>query len=80
MVTDKNNNLILNNELQISPLRIKKKIVCKLLDISVNQLRKISLADESFPKPLKSGSARQAGVYYDYQEILEWHKKQLTLR
>jgi hypothetical protein len=80
MVTDKKNDSILNNELQISPLRIKKKVVCKLLDISVNQLRKISLADESFPKPLKSGPARQAGVYYDYQEILERHKKQLTLR
>lgn len=80
MITDQNNNSRLNNELQVSPLRVKKKVVCKLLDISVNQLRKISLADESFPKPLKSGAARQAGVYYDYQEILEWHKKQLTLR
>lgn len=74
MVTDQ------NNELQIKPLRIKKKIVCQLLDISVNQLRKISLADESFPKPLKSGPTRQAGVYYDYQEIVEWHQKQLELR
>lgn len=40
MVTDKNNNSILNNELQISPLWIKKKVVCKILDISLNKLRK----------------------------------------
>jgi hypothetical protein len=46
----------------------------------VNQLRKISLADENFPKHLKSGPTRQAGVYFDYQEIVEWHKKQLALR
>ncbi|WP_347460952.1 transcriptional regulator [Acinetobacter sp. ANC 7454] len=65
---------------QLNPRRLKKKVVCDLLGISVNHLRKISLADESFPKPLKSGTARQAGVYYDYQEILEWHKKQLELR
>lgn len=69
-----------NYDQRLSPLRLKKKVVCELLGVSVNQLRKISLADESFPKPLKSGTARQAGVYFDYQEIVEWHKKQLELR
>ncbi|MEB5929187.1 transcriptional regulator [Acinetobacter schindleri] len=64
----------------MNSLKTKKKVVCELLGISVNQLRKISLADESFPKPLKSGISRQAGVYYNYQEIVEWHKKQLELR
>lgn len=68
------------NENQLNPLRIKKKEVCEILGISVNHLRKISLADENFPKPLKFGTTRQAGVYYDYQEIVEWHKKQLELR
>jgi len=75
-----NKNLNQNNNHTLSPLRLKKKVVCELLGISVNQLRKISLADESFPKPLKSRPTRQAGVYYDYQEIVEWHKKQLELR
>lgn len=65
---------------KLIPLRLKKKVVCELLGISVNQLRKISLADESFPKPLKSGTSRQAGVYYDYQKLVAWHKKQLELR
>ena len=75
-----NKSLIQNNNHTLSPLRLKKKVVCELLGVSVNQLRKISLSDESFPKPLKSGTARQAGVYFDYQRIVEWHKKQLELR
>lgn len=76
-----NKSLNQNNSTQLlSPLRLKKKVVCELLGVSVNQLRKISLSDESFPKPLKSGTAPQAGVYFDYQEIVEWHKKQLELR
>jgi hypothetical protein len=29
---------------------------------------------------LKSGTARLAAIYFDYQEIVEWHKKQLELR
>lgn len=60
-----------NNDQRLFPLRLKKKVVSELLGVSVNQLRKISLADESFPKPLKSGPTRQAGVYFDYQEIIE---------
>ena len=30
--------------------------------------------------PLKSGTGRLAAIYFDYQEIVEWHKKQLELR
>lgn len=60
-----------NNDQPLFPLRLKKKVVCELLGVSVNHLRKISLVDESFPKPLKSGPTRQAGVYFDYQEIIE---------
>ena len=62
------------------PLRLTKKDACKLLRISVNQLRKISLADDSFPKQKKNGSNRQAGVYYDYREIHDWHCNQLNNR
>lgn len=62
------------------PLRLSRKAVCKLLSISINQLRKISIADVDFPKPIKSGAARQAGVYYDYREIVNWHHNQLDSR
>lgn len=62
------------------PLRLTRKDVCKLLSISMNQLRKISIADVDFPRPIKSGTARQAGVYYDYSEIKNWHLSKLKER
>ena len=62
------------------PLRITRKDVCKLLSISLNQLRKISLADETFPACIKSGTSRHAGVYYDYDEIKNWHFRKLEER
>ena len=71
-------NLLIENKL--NPLRLKKKIVCELLGISVNHLRKILISDDSFPKPIKMGTTRQAGVYFDYLEIVEWHNQQLKLR
>lgn len=71
-------NLNQNMNVGFVPLRVTKKDVCKLLSISLNQLRKISIADDDFPKPIKSGSARQAGVYYDTQEILNWYRKTLA--
>lgn len=70
---------IMNSSILI-PLRLTKKQVCKLLNVSINQLRKISLADLDFPKPIKSGLSRQSGVYYDYEEIQSWHRNQLKNR
>lgn len=67
-------------EVPLVPLRITRKDVCKLLSISLNQLRKISLVDETFPSAIKSGTSRQAGVYYDYDEIKNWHYRQLEVR
>lgn len=62
------------------PLHLTKKQVCKFLSVSINQLRKITLADPNFPQPIKSGSSRQSGVYYDYREIHDWHLNQLNNR
>ncbi|MCL6236403.1 transcriptional regulator [Acinetobacter sp. ANC 5579] len=67
-------------EKKLYPLRVKKKIVCELLGISVNHLRNLTIFDDSFPKPIKTGTKRQAGVYFDYLEIVEWHNQQLKLR
>jgi len=80
MSFDKNSFNIKVDGLNIAPLRFKKKVVCEMLGVSVNQLRKISLADKTFPKPLKSGTSRQSAVYYDYKEIVDWHLNQLSLR
>lgn len=73
-------NLNQNTNVEFAPLRVTRKDVCKLLSISINQLRKISIADVDFPRPIKSGTARQAGVYYDYSEIIRWHHNQLNSR
>ena len=68
------------NDSILVPLRLTKKQVCKLLSVSINQLRKITLADPNFPQPIKTGSSRQSGVYYDYREIHGWHLNQLNNR
>ncbi len=68
------------NHKELVPLRLTRKQACKLLSISINQLRKISMADINFPKPIKTGISRQAGVYYDYREIHDWHSNQLNNR
>lgn len=65
-----------------SPIRIKFKTVCELLDISRESLRHIVRTDASFPRPIKEGDAKQSPVYFDYAELIEWHnnkKKSLAV-
>ena len=65
-----------------SPIRIKFKTVCDLLDISRESLRHIVRNDASFPRPIKEGDAKQSPVFFDYAELLEWHnnkKQSLTV-
>lgn len=60
----------------IQPIRIQFKTTCELLDISRESLRHIVRTDASFPRPIKTGVTKQAPVYFDYAELMEWHKKQ----
>lgn len=60
----------------IQPIRIQFKKTCELLDISRESLRHIVRTDKSFPRPIKTGDTKQAPVYFDYAELLEWHNKQ----
>lgn len=64
--------------MSISPLRVQFKTACELLDVSRESLRHIIRTDTTFPRPLKFGDTKQAPVYFDYAELLEWHntKKQ----
>ncbi|MEG1297312.1 MAG: hypothetical protein RSD02_13195 [Niameybacter sp.] len=41
-------------------------------------MRHIQRTDADFPKAIKIGTSKQAPVYFDYAELLEWHnnKKQ----
>ncbi|WP_441375165.1 transcriptional regulator [Acinetobacter lwoffii] len=59
----------------IKPIRVQFKTACELLDVSRESLRHIIRTDETFPHVLKMGKAKQAPVYFDYAELLEWHNK-----
>ncbi|ATO20125.1 transcriptional regulator [Acinetobacter sp. LoGeW2-3] len=59
---------------------LNKKTVCKLLRISINELREQELNDNLFPRGIKSGTSKQCGVKYRYDEIINWHLRKLEQR
>ena len=61
-------------------IRIRFITACKWLDISRESLRHIMKTDASFPRPIKTGSTKQAPVYFDYNELVQWHKAKLAAR
>ena len=65
--------------MKIEPIRITQKQACELLAISREALRKLIKTDPTFPKPYKSGTSRQCGVYFDYQNLKNWHKQQMGM-
>lgn len=65
-------------ENKMRPLRLSKKQVCELLSINVSTLNKKMKYDETFPKGYKDGIHRQSSVYFDYEEIINWHKAQFN--
>ncbi|MDD2939151.1 MAG: transcriptional regulator [Acinetobacter harbinensis] len=60
----------------ISPIRVQFKTTCQILDISREALRHKVRTDASFPRPIKEGDTKQAPVYFDYAELVEWHNNQ----
>lgn len=61
----------------INPIRVQFKTTCELLDISRESLRQLVRTDESFPRPIKTGDSKQAPVYFDYAQLIEWHNNQI---
>lgn len=61
--------------MSINPIRVQFKTTCELLDVSRESLRHIQRTDETFPKAIKIGASKQAPVYFDYAELIEWHNK-----
>lgn len=59
-----------------NPIRVQFKTACELLDISRESLRHIVRTDNSFPRPIKTGDTKQAPVYFDYAELVQWHNNQ----
>jgi len=66
----------LNLSNQVTPLRLSQKNTCQVLDLTAEGLRKLIAKDPTFPKPYKAGTTRQAPVYFDYAELVEWHNNQ----
>ena len=60
--------------LQTTPIRIQFSTACQLLDVTRESLRHTIRKDPSFPRPLKMGTSKQSPVFFDYQELVEWHK------
>ncbi len=58
---------------EVTPLRIQFGTVCQLLDVTRESLRNTIRRDPSFPRPLKMGTSKQSPVFFDYQELVEWH-------
>ena len=60
----------------ISPIRVQFKTACELLDISRESLRHLVRTDKTFPQAIKTGDTKQAPVYFDYADLVEWHNNQ----
>lgn len=60
----------------VKPIRVQFKTACEILDISRESLRHIVRNDAAFPRPIKASTTKQAPVYFDYAELVEWHNKQ----
>ncbi len=60
----------------IKPIRVQFKTACQILDVSRESLRHLVRTDKTFPRPIKTGEAKQSAVYFDYAELVEWHNNQ----
>lgn len=58
----------------MQPLRITYNQACELLSIKRNALRTLISKDKTFPMPYKCGTSRQSAVYFDYSDLVAWHK------
>lgn len=61
----------------MQPIRVTYNQACELLSIKRNALRELTINDPTFPKAYKAGTTRQAPVYFDYAQLIEWHNRQI---
>ncbi|WP_406828707.1 helix-turn-helix transcriptional regulator [Microbulbifer sp. ARAS458-1] len=53
---------------------------CSVLRISRSGLYRLIDSDKSFPRPVKTGTARQARAYIPEDELAAWQQKQMDAR
>lgn len=59
--------------LKVTPIRIQFSTACQMLDVTRESLRHTIRKDPSFPRPIKQGTTKQAPVFFDYADLVEWH-------
>lgn len=59
--------------MKVNPIRIQFSTACQILDVTRESLRHTIRKDSSFPRPVKMGTAKQSPVFFDYQELVDWH-------
>ena len=66
--------------LQATPIRIQFSTACRLLDVTRPSLIHTIRKDPTFQKKIKMGTSKQSPVFFDYQELVDWHnsKKEAT--
>ena len=60
----------------MNPIRVTYNQACNLLAIKRDALNNLVKNNPTFPRPYKYGASRQAPVYFDYAELVEWHNSQ----
>ena len=55
-------------------IRIKQSTLCRMLDVTSQTIKDLLASDPDFPRAIKQGTARQSTLYFDYDEIVEWHE------
>ncbi|EPC2247800.1 transcriptional regulator [Acinetobacter baumannii] len=58
---------------KIDPIRVNFSTACELLCVTREYLRHTIRKDPTFPRPIKMGITKQAPVFFDYKELVEWH-------
>lgn len=51
---------------------IRQKALLEILDLPKTSFERLRKNDPNFPKPIKSGDARQASAFYVFAEIQDW--------
>lgn len=72
-----NNDLALLKKSSFVPkdrIRIKQSTLCRMLDVTSQTIKDLLASDPDFPRAIKQGTARQSALYFDYDEIVEWHE------
>lgn len=64
--------------MKVNPIRIQFSTACQLLDVTRESLRHTIRKDPTFPTPLKMGTSKQSPVFFDYQDLVDWHNSKKT--